>query len=251
MLRVTAALACLVASLAIAAPKSFSSHAELVQWFTYYYQKPEPALVGDAMAEASRRGLYRNGMNAPPWFGFLAGALAKSPMMAAGTVRRLATLPESDQPIVVFGIWYSGLAETKSLLAQVARDMPAQKPIVEQLSATAAPRITEIPLEQGGWVLDMLWGNFIATGDEAPILRIISALPWSQTRGNSARMTVGGSARWSLTANAALHPRVMAICRQQAKVQPPEVARILADVIRNAEAEIRMKSGRSSPGKGS
>lgn len=250
MLRLTAALACLAASLALAAPKSFSSEAELVQWFTYYYQKPDPARVGDAMAEASRRGLYRNGTNAPPWFGFLAGALAKSPMTAASTVKRLATLPESDQPIVVFGIWYSGLPQTKSLLEQVARDMPAQKPIVEQLSRTAAPRMTDIPLEQGGWVLDMLWGNFIATGDEAPVLRIISAVPWSQTRGNSVRMSVGGSARWSLTNNAALHPRVMEICRRQAKAQTPEVARILDDVIRNAEAEIRMKSRQSSPGKG-
>lgn len=249
MIRMTAALVCLAASLALAAPPMFSSRAELVQWFTYYYQKPEPAKVGDALAEASRRGLYRGGTNAPPWFGFLAGALAKSPMTAAATVKRLATLPEDDQPIVVFGIWYSGLPQTKPLLQQVARDMPAQKGIVEQLSATAAPRMTDIPLEQGGWVLDMLWGNFIATGDEAPVLRIISALPWSQTRGNSARMSVGGSARWSLTANAALHPRVMQICRKQAKTQPPEVARILADVIRNAEDEIRVKSQRNSPGK--
>ena len=251
MLRMTAALACLVACLALAAPPMFSSRTELVRWFTYYYQKPEPAKVGDAMAEASRHGLYRGGTNAPPWFGFLAGALAKSPMTAAATVKRLATLPEDDQPIVVFGIWYSGLPQTKPLLQQVARDMPAQKAIVEQLSATAAPRMTDIPLEQGGWVLDMLWGNFIATGDEAPILRIISAVPWSQARGNSARMSVGGSARWSLTANAALHPRVMEICRRQAKIQPPEVARILEDVIRNAEAEIGLKDRRSPPGKGS
>lgn len=250
MLRMTAALACLVACLALAAPPMFSSRTELVRWFTYYYQKPEPAKVGDAMAEASRHGLYRGGTNAPPWFGFLAGALAKSPMTAASTIKRLATLPEDDQPIVVFGIWYSGLPQTKSLLAQVARDMPAQKPIVEKLSATAAPRMTDIPLEQGGWVLDMLWGSFIATGDEAPILRIISAVPWSQARGNSARMSVGGSARWSLTANAALHPRVMEICRRQAKIQPPEIARILDDVIRNAEAEIGLKDRRGPPGKG-
>lgn len=250
MLRLTAALACLVASLALAAPKSFSSEAELVQWFTYYYRKPEPARVGDAMLEAGRRGLYREGANAPPWFGFLAGALAKSPMTASSTVKRLAALPESDQPIVVFGIWYSGLAETKALLAQAGRDMPSQRQSIEQLSAMTPPRLIDLPLEQGGWVLDVLWGHFIATGDEAPILRIISAVPWSQTRGNSARMSVGGSARWSLTANAALHPRVMEICRRQAKVQPPEVARILEDVIRNAEAEIRMKSRPSPPGKG-
>ena len=241
MLRLTAALACLAASLVLAAAPMFPSREALVQWFTYYYQKPEPAKVGDAMVEASRRGLYRGGTNAPPWFGFLAGALAKSPMTASATVKRLAALPESDQPIVVFGIWYSGLPQTKSLLEQVARDMPAQKQTVEQISANAAPRMTDIPLEQGGWVLDMLWGNFIATGDEAPVLRIISALPWSQARGNSARMTVGGSARWSLTANAALHPRVMEICRQQAKLQPPQVARVLDDVIRSAEDEIRAK----------
>jgi hypothetical protein len=248
--RLAAALLCLVASVALAAPKTFSTEAELIRWLTYYYQKPEPALVADGMLAASKRGLFRDGANAPSFFGFLGGALGKAPSMAAATVKRLAALPENDQPIVVFGLWYSGHPETRKLLAQAARDMPSQRQAIEDLASSTPPRLTEIPLEQGGWVLDALWGRFIATGDEAPIVRIISALPWSAVRGDATRMTVGGSARWSLTANASLHPRVMEICRQQAKVQPPEVARILDDVIRNAEAEMRMKSRQGSPGKG-
>jgi hypothetical protein len=250
MRRLAAALLCGVASVALAAPKTFSSEAELIQWFTYYYQRPEPAAVADGMVEASRRGLFRNGSNAPSFFGFLAGALVKAPSTAADTVKRMARLPENDQPIVVFGLWYSGHPDTKQLLAAVGRDMPSQRQAVEQLLSSTAPRLTEIPLKQGAWVLDALWGNFIATGDEAPILRIISALPWSQRRGDAQRMVVGGAARWSLTANAGLHPRVLEICRQQLRTQPKEVAVVLADVIRNAETELKQKQQPSPPRKG-
>lgn len=250
MRRLAAALLCLVASVALAAPQTFSSEAELIQWFTYYYQMPEPARVADGMVEAGRRGLFRNGTNAPSFFGFLAGALAKAPATASDTVRRMATMPENDQPVVIFGLWYSGHPDTRKLLAQAAKEMPSQRQAVEQLLSSTAPRLTEIPLEQGAWVLDMLWGNFIATGDEAPILRIISALPWSQRRGDPQRMVVGGAARWSLAANAGLHPRVLEICRQQVRTQPREVAVILADVIRNAEAELKQKRQPSPPRKG-
>lgn len=76
-----------------------------------------------------------------------------------------------------------------------------------------------VSTERGPWVLDALWGNFFATGDAGPLLRIIAALPWidesrkaevmAKGRQGLLLMTIAGAARWSLTSNAQRHPRVL------------------------------------------
>ena len=92
-------------------------------------------------------------------------------------------------------------------------------------------------------MLDALWGNFMATGDNAPVVRIISALPWIHVRGDVPRLLVGGAARWSLISNAIQHQPVMAVCRRELASQPKEVEGVLREVI--AEAERDMKVGKT------
>jgi hypothetical protein len=58
--------------------------------------------------------------------------------------------------------------------------------------------LAEIPLNQGAWVLDALWGRYFATGSSAPVERIAEALPWSEVKGDVGRLLVGGAAKWSL-----------------------------------------------------
>lgn len=121
--------------------------------------------------------------------------------------------------------------------------MPKQKEMIDYLLANGRPSLLELPLEQGPWVLDALWGNFMATGDDAPVARIISALPWINVRGDIARLSVGGAARWSLISNAIQHRRVLAVCRKELASQPKEVADVLREVI--GEAEKDMKEGKT------
>ncbi len=70
-------------------------------------------------------------------------------------------------------------------------------------------------MEQGPWVLDTLWGEFMATGESAPVERIISALQWVGIKGNPNLLLVGGAANWSLISNAEQHQKVMEICEKQ------------------------------------
>lgn len=79
----------------------------------------------------------------------------------------------------------------------------------------------------------------MATGDDAPVLRIISALPWINTKGDISKLMVGGAARCSLISNAIQHERVMAISRKALLSQPEEVRTVLAEVIANAEKDMR------------
>ena len=121
--------------------------------------------------------------------------------------------------------------------------MPAHQEMIDHLLANGRPNLLELPLERGPWVLDALWGYFMATGDDAPLARIMAALPWVNVRGDVSRLLVGGAARWSLISNAIQHSPVMASCREQVKIQPKEVADVLREVI--AQAEKGLQEGKT------
>ncbi len=241
-----ALLASLAAAIAFADPKPLSTEEGLSQWMTHYYQRPEPARLPEALLAASKLGAFRGGKAVPPFFGFVAGVLAREPSLSSSLIERLGDLPGTDHPVVILGIRYSGHPDTRKLLATIANRFPGDQSMIDAFGQGSAPRLTDIPLEQGPWVLDALWGNFMATGDDAPVIRIMSALPWVEIRGNVPKLMAGGSARWSLVSNAVQHPRVLDICRAQLKVQPKEVAIVLGGVISQAEKDIASRDASTS-----
>lgn len=232
----------LVCSPAFAAVENLSDANALGRWITYYYLKPEPHRVAEAIRAASSQGFMKNGQKAPPFIGFIAGVMSKNPLMVQSLAEQLTSLPEVDQPVLILGIWYSAYPEAKPLLERLTKSMPQHKEMIDHLLANDRPGLLDLPLEQGPWVLDALWGNFMATGDDAPVARIISALPWINVRGDVSRLLVGGAARWSLISNAIQHKPVMAACRKELASQPKEVAEVLREVIASAEKD--MKEGK-------
>jgi hypothetical protein len=232
----------LVCSPAFAAVEKFTDDA-LGRWITYYYVKPEPDRVAEAIRSASSKGFMEAGQKAPPFFGFIAGVISKNPAIAQRLVEQLKSLPIADQPALVLGLWYSTYPEAKPLLEQLRKSMPEHKDMIDNMLANGRPSLLELPLEQGPWVLDALWGYFMATGDDAPVARIISALPWVNVRGDTSRLVVGGAARWSLISNAIQHKPIMAACRKELASRPKEVTDVLREVI--AEAEKDMKAGKT------
>ena len=233
----------LVCSSALAAEENFSDANALGRWITYYYSKPEPQRVAEAIRAASSQGFMKNGQKAPPFIGFIAGVMSKNPSMAQSLAEQLTSLPEVDQPVLILGVWYSAYPDAKSLLERLTKSMPKHKEMIDQLLVNGRPGLLDLPLEQGPWVLDALWGNFMATGDDAPVVRIISALPWVNVRGDVSRLLVGGAARWSLISNAIQHKPVMAACRKELTSQPKDVTDVLHEVI--AEAERGTKEGKT------
>lgn len=248
--QIAVVLLCLATSLAATAAPRFSDPAQLDAWITYYYRRPEPAALVDAMLALSKQGAFKNPDTASPFWGFLAGALSKSRATVPATIRRLAALPADEQPVVVLGVWYSGHADTKALLAGLAKDMPEQRSMIEELSRSTPPKLTDLPLEKDPGVMAALWGNFMATGDEAPVLRIIEALPFTMiAQGDNQRLAMGRVAEWSLTSNAAQHPRVMEIVRRQAGMRTGAMANILNRVVARAEALVRDEKSKAAPRK--
>lgn len=237
-------LACVLVNFPVlAVEENFTDANALGRWITYYYSKPEPERVAEAIRAASSQGFIENGKNAPPFIGFIAGVMSKNPSMAQSLAEQLTSLPEADQPMLVLGVWYSAYPDAKPLLERLKKSMPTHEEMINHLLANGRPGLLDLPLEQGPWVLDALWGNFMATGDDAPVVRILSALPWINVRGDVSRLLVGGAARWSLISNAIQHKTVMATCRKELANQPKEVSEVLREVI--AEAEKDMKEGKT------
>lgn len=233
----------LMGSHAAQAADDFADSDVLARWITYYYLEPKPDQVADAIHAASSKGFIREGKKAPSFFGFVAGVISNNHSMAEAIAEGLTSLPEVDQQVLILGVWYSTYEDGKPLLERLSKSMPNSGAVIDQLLASGRPSLLELPLEQGPWVLDALWGNFMATGDDAPVIKIISALPWINVRGDTSRLMVGGAARWSLISNAIQHERVLAICRDALMSQPEEVAEVLREVI--AEAERDMKEGKT------
>lgn len=225
-------------SYAFAATKTFSNIEQLSNWITFYYSNPEPQHVAKAIHTASSKGLIKNGQKAPPFIGFIAGVMNKNPTITPHLANELASLPEIDQPMVILGIWYSTSPEAKAILEQLKTSMPQHNEMIDRLLTNDRLSLLEIPLEQGPWVLDALWGYFMATGDEAPVTRIISALPWVNVRGDVSRLVVGNAAKWSLESNAIQHERVLTICRKEESSQSGQIKEVLREIVTSAEKEI-------------
>lgn len=222
----------------------FDNAKDLAGWMTSYYQHPEPDRIVEAMRAASRFGLLRGTNTAPPMFGFLAGWFLDNDAATDAVIDKLADLPPEDLPAVIAGLWYSGAPGSIPALKKYASRMPSQQAVIAERVARRSQGIAAVPLENGAWAVDALWGNFSATGKDAPVVRIMTALPWTTLKQSDKRRLVGEAARWSLTSNAVQHPRVLAICREQLKQQPKDVAKVLAEVIKQAEAELNKGGAR-------
>jgi hypothetical protein len=234
----------LIGGTAQASAPDLNSPEGLHHWITYYYLKPEPARFGDAVRSMAGSGVLENEDAMPPAFGFIAGVVRNNPGKLQGWVKEFETLNDNQLTTVALGIWYAQLPESQTVVYSLIKRRAGVKERLSFLLTGAPMQITSIPLEQGPWVLDANWGNFMATGSREPVLRIISTLPWIDVRGDTNRLLVGGAARWSLTSNAAQHKTVLAICEREISQQPTEVAALLKEVVANAKKELEKMSPR-------
>jgi hypothetical protein len=230
----------LLLPLPLSANGMFSSQDEVCKWMTYYYINPEPNRVSDVINYMSQNGMLDEKKASPPIFGFLAGIFKMNPSQVLQSIKESKNLPPPHYSIVLLGIWYSGLPNGKTIVIDTIQNNAEQKKNLGYLLSGDSPNLLDIPLKQGAWVLDALWGNFMATGEEEPILKIMSALPWVDVEGNANLMIVGGAANWSLTSNAMQHDRVLEICEKQVQLQPSEISIKLKKIIDRVHKEKKL-----------
>jgi hypothetical protein len=269
MYRVLAALTMIVALAGFAAPCTaaplkpgeLGSREAVLAWMNGYRTSRDPAHVPQAVQAMSQLGIFKDPENAGAFVGFVAGAIATNPAQAEGLIARMLPLPPEDQWAVVQAIAYSELPGWKTLLRSFADRLPARRLMIEKYLDGQLPTLDQAGFAEapgafaklGGYLglgdnkktvalapspalLDVLWGYYCATGAYNPaISRIIALTSWAKNRDDVDRLTLGGMAKYTLAANAAKDPRLLAMLRSVAKYYPKETKAELAEVIEAAE----------------
>lgn len=217
------------------ADAEFNSQEEFGRWLTYYYLNPEPEKLAPAIRYMSENGFLENGKAYPPIFGFIAGIFQNNQENIDDWLTEFSSLNDNSYGVVVLGLWYANLPNSKESVYNILEKRQSLKEQFNFLYQGSPMAVTSIPLEQGAWVLDALWGNFMATGNKEPVVRIMQALPWTDVKGETNKLLVAGAAQWSLTSNAIQHKKVMAICESEANNQSPTVQEKLKAVIAEAK----------------
>ncbi len=207
--------ACLVVLLAIALPaaaatkankakppRPFTKSEELLEWMNGYRLKPEPKRLPEAVRAMVKSSVTKDMDQAGVYIGFTAGVIGSNPENAEKLITEMFPLDPQDQVLLIKAIAYSGLPDWKELMLKFVERMPARKVLIDKFVFAKKPTLENLPFEESSSAIDINWGYYFATGSEAPVRRIVTALAWSQDKNNVEKLTMGAMAKWTLAQNA-------------------------------------------------
>ena len=214
---------------------SFQRPEEILKWINDYRLKKNPHQLPSAVRAMAELGIFRDLDQAGVYIGFVAGVLGSNPVMAERLIARMFPMSPEDQVALIRAIAYSGLPEWKTVLSAFAERMPARRVLIDKYLYGDGKTLAELPLDEGSYVLDAHWGYYYASGTDAPVRRIISALAWSTDRDNVEKLTIGSMAKWTLATNASRDKDLLDIMKRASASQPEAVQKPLKEVIEAAE----------------
>src|SRR5512145_425563 len=194
------------------------------------------AIIGTtAIKAASAIGLFRDLETAGVYVGFMAGVIEANPKRAEALIAKMFPLPPEDQVAVVRAIAYSGHPQWKELLAKFSERMPARRVLIDRFITGKLPTLKQMALDSSAVPLDMLWGQYFATGSYDPVLRMVSILEWSKDKDNLDRLTVGNMAKLTLATNASRDKALLDMLKASLQFETKETKAVLREVIDAAE----------------
>ena len=193
---------------------SVSANAD--DWITNYYEHPTPERFVAEVQAMSRSGYLANAKSSQPIAAFLGRVMGANPSQIEGWLNKLDGLNGEDK-------------NTLLLAASLSQRIEARNYIRRQAGGDKYLETTDIRTVEpkDAFILDMLWGDFSATGEEMPIRRIVYALNYEKYSGALKRFETSKktqqdreeailestfeAARWSLESNIQQHHRVAEI----------------------------------------
>jgi len=215
--------------------KPFVSNEELLKWINGYRHNPQPQRVPQAVKAMSALGLTKDADQSGIYIGFVAGTLGANPKIAEQLVTKMFPLRPEDQVIIIKAIAYSGLPHWRTLLTKFIERMPARKDLIEKFLYGDKKILTALSMKDDATVIDLNWGYYFATGWEAPVRRIVSALAYSLDKDKVDVMTVGAMAKWTLAQNAARDNDLLMMLKRISNDSDPKIRKQLAEVIDASE----------------
>ncbi|HBT97174.1 MAG TPA: hypothetical protein DEB25_05885 [Desulfobulbaceae bacterium] len=189
-------------------------------WVSHYYEHPTPERFVAEVQKLSEAGTLSDPNKSMMIAVFLSRIMAAHPAQIDGWLSQLGNLKGNDRQTILFAAQLSNTKEARTYLDR--------QPNAERYrNKTIDIRTVEPNHPQ---ILDMLWADFFATGEAAPIRRIVMALNYDKYSGAIERYAkskktekdrndalleaVFKTATWSLGSNAKQHRRVGEILEQ-------------------------------------
>lgn len=208
----------------------------VLRFIDRYRANPDPNAVPDVVKAMSTMGLFKDMEGAGVHVGFIGGVLGTNPKTAEALISRMFPMPPEDQVAIVRAIAYSGLPEWKELLGKFVERMPARAVLIERYMSGKLPVLQASPMEKGPSILDANWGYYFATGEWAPVDRIITTLAWSKEENDIEKLTLAGMTKWTLANNASRDTDLLKHMKDQAAtVRDKLVVTTLKDIIEAVE----------------
>ena len=235
LLAAIAPAAAAVKSATLKNPPPFTKTEDLLAWMNAYRQNTEPKRLPAAVKGMIASGVTKDLDQAGVYIGFIAGVIGSNPDDAEHLITGMFPLDPADQVLLIRAIAYSGLPDWKALLGKFVERMPARQVLIEKYLFANKETLDTLPFEENSQAIDINWGYYFATGSEAPIRRILTALVWSNDRNDVEKVTIGAMAKWTLAQNAARDPELLALLKGLAGDQKPETRVPLNEVIEASE----------------
>lgn len=263
MLVAAALLAIAVAPAPAAGPPlaAFPSTNAILKWINDYRHRPQPDKLPVVVLALSQMGAFKDPESCGAYVGFIAGVLGANPARAKRMIGRMLDMAPEDRWVLVRAIAYSGLPGWKGLLSGFADRMPERVPMINRYLEGKLPTLDQIAypekagmldkikvalklgahrnaaveLDPSPQVIDVLWGDYLATGAYKPVWQIVKFLPLADDHDNVDNLTTGSAAKFTLASNAVRDMTLLAMLKSSVKNAPKETAKVLKQVIEAAE----------------
>lgn len=197
---------------------------DLSRWISNYYRSPDPETIPARVRRMSHLGMFTN--RRPEAFHFFLGLIMRShPDKIAAWMEACQDLPEVDRVVLHHAIWVSQTDQGREWLASQGLKGLAER--------EGHPLMTGDAVALEPHHVDMLWEWFFATGDKAPVRRIVgffnmlsadpgeADLPPKPVPGGDRptflRQSIGGVAVWSASSLASRHDKLLEILKETQK----------------------------------
>ncbi len=199
-------------------------------WISQFSQNPRPDDLVQAVYSLDRAGYFDGPGQPATAIGFFSVVFKESPSEVEGWLKdSFKFLPEQHRRILAAAAWLAGSPAGAKQLRELADHAYGDaRGEVYQLLATKPVPVSKIAVVSEG-TMNVQWGAFLASGDEAPILKVFAAL-------GSNEPGLATSARFALAQKAAEYPRVLQICREQLDRQPQAIRAEIQAALNEATA---------------
>jgi len=189
-----------------------------------YYRAPRPEVLPGYLHETSLDpALTEDSADLPAVF--LAAALNQSPIDAKAALDKASTLPPDKSVLALKTAWLMNNRLGRAFLKQAAE---RGWPDAADMLRIPPPDLRNLN-QLDPFSLDCLWVTFFATGQDWPVLKVISVLDMVPKNENEG--VLRATAAWSLESNSKSHPRVLAILREARQSASPQLAAQIDEIL--------------------